>query len=59
MPKRVIMTDEEVRNARLTPEQHARFVAARDEDIVYDDDNPDTSDWPDEDWVRPGLAGVS
>lgn len=52
----VRVTLEEVRNARMTPEQQARFAAMTDDDIVYDDDSPDTSNWPDEAWTRPGVA---
>jgi hypothetical protein len=41
---------------RLTEEEKARYDATTDADIVYDEDSPDTSGWPDEGWTRPGLA---
>jgi hypothetical protein len=41
---------------RLTEEEKARYHATTDADIVYDEDSPDTSDWPDDMWTRPGLA---
>lgn len=52
--KLVTVSLEEAMAYRMTPEQSARFAAIRDEDIVYDEDSPDTSAWPDEGWTRPG-----
>jgi len=46
----IIKTSEQVRAARMTPEQRARFAALRDEDIDYSD-IPDQGGKP---FTRPG-----